>query len=268
MIKAMKIVPSLFSAFSIGASAAGAGATTAATGVTLFGNAIKFSFPLVAALSTVLVGIIALAPKISDFFKDITNDVEYTGEKFKESTEALKENEQKLAELKETSWRDWTPEIEEEIRLLEAENEQLRRNKEYWEGRATGAVEGSDGYTVTKRGYRISKTDYRGRGAAETTVLGEGETAFTFTVVDGDGNETAYEIHTDKATVGEALLELGLIDGEDGDYGLYVKTVNGVTVDYDTDGKYWAFYVDGEYAQTGVDSTEVTPGANYAFKVE
>ena len=104
--------------------------------------------------------------------------------------------------------------------------------------------------------------------AASDNVLGEGETAFTFTVVDGDGNETAYEIHTDKATVGEALLELGLIDGEDGDYGLYVKTVNGVTVDYDTDGKYWAFYVDGEYAQTGVDSTEVTPGANYAFKVE
>lgn len=103
---------------------------------------------------------------------------------------------------------------------------------------------------------------------AGDNVLGEGETAFTFAVVDGDGNETAYEIHTDKATVGEALLELGLIDGEDGDYGLYVKTVNGVTVDYDTDGKYWAFYVDGEYAQTGVDSIEVTPGANYAFKVE
>ena len=45
---------------------------------------------------------------------------------------------------------------------------------------------------------------------------------------------------------------MGLIAGEDSDYGLYVKTVNGVTVDYDTDGKYWAFYVDGEYAATDV----------------
>ena len=99
-------------------------------------------------------------------------------------------------------------------------------------------------------------------------VLGEGATAFTFTVVDGDGNETDYEIHTDAQTVGDALTELGLIEGEDSEYGLYVKTVNGITADYDTDGHYWAFYVDGEYAQTGVDATQVTAGASYAFKVE
>ena len=69
-------------------------------------------------------------------------------------------------------------------------------------------------------------------------------------------------------TVGAALLSLGLIAGEDSEYGLYVKTVNGVTVDYDTDGKYWAFYVDGEYAATGVDSTDITAGATYTFKAE
>ena len=69
-------------------------------------------------------------------------------------------------------------------------------------------------------------------------------------------------------TVGAALLSLGLIAGEDSDYGLYVKTVNGVTVDYDADGKYWAFYVDGEYAATGVDSTDITAGATYTFKAE
>lgn len=104
--------------------------------------------------------------------------------------------------------------------------------------------------------------------SGQATVLGEGATAFTFTVTDGDGNETAYEIHTDKQTVGEALQELGLIDGEESEYGLYVKTVNGITVDYDTDGKYWAFYVDGAYAQAGVDATEITPGSSYAFRVE
>lgn len=89
-----------------------------------------------------------------------------------------------------------------------------------------------------------------------------------FTVVDQDGNETPFEIHTDKETVGEALSELGLIDGEEGEYGLYVKTVNGVTVDYDTDGKYWAFYVNGEYAATSVDTTPITADASYSFKVE
>jgi len=100
------------------------------------------------------------------------------------------------------------------------------------------------------------------------TRLGEGSVQFAFTVADKDGNETAFEIHTDKETVGDALLELGLIAGEEGEYGLYVKTVNGITADYDKDGVYWAFYVNGEYALTGVDSTKITEGESYSFRVE
>ena len=91
---------------------------------------------------------------------------------------------------------------------------------------------------------------------------------FTFVVVDLDGNETTHEITSDAATVGEALMAEGLIDGEEGPYGLYVKTVTGITLDYETDGKYWAFYENGEYGLTGVDVTEITDGATYAFKAE
>jgi len=98
--------------------------------------------------------------------------------------------------------------------------------------------------------------------------LGEGKTQFNFTVVDKDGNETAFDIHTDKTTVGDALLELNLIAGEEGAYGLYVKTVNGITADYDVDQTYWAFYVNGEYATAGVDATDIEAGATYSFKVE
>ncbi len=102
----------------------------------------------------------------------------------------------------------------------------------------------------------------------EATVLGEGATVFYFLVVDGEGNETAFEIHTDKTTVGDALLEVELIAGEAGDYGLYVKTVNGITADYDVDQTYWAFYINNEMAMTGVDATDVEAGATYSFKVE
>lgn len=102
----------------------------------------------------------------------------------------------------------------------------------------------------------------------EVEVLGEGKTMFLFTVVDKDGNETNFEIHTDKEIVGEALLDLELIAGDDGEFGLYVKTVNGITADYDVDQTYWAFYVDGEYAMSGVDSTTIEEGMTYAFKVE
>ena len=98
--------------------------------------------------------------------------------------------------------------------------------------------------------------------------LGEGETEFLFTITDLDGKETCVTIHTDKATVGEALQELGLIVGEEGPYGLYVKTVNGETADYEKDGAYWAFYINGEYAMTGVDYTAPEAGTTYGFHVE
>lgn len=101
--------------------------------------------------------------------------------------------------------------------------------------------------------------------ASDVTVLGEGETSFAFTVVDADGTETNFQINTDAATVGEALLALGLIAGEDSEYGLYVKEVNGITADWDVDQSYWAFYINGEYAMTGVDATEITPDTAYQF---
>ena len=81
--------------------------------------------------------------------------------------------------------------------------------------------------------------------------------------VKAEENLVTFTIHTDKDTVGEALLEHKLITGEDGPYGMYITSVNGITADYDTDQAYWAFYIDGEYAMTGVDTTEITEGATY-----
>lgn len=113
-----------------------------------------------------------------------------------------------------------------------------------------------------------SSTETEKKTDTEVTVMGEGNTVFEFAVVDADGTQTDFEIHTDKSIVGDALRELGLIDGDEGQYGLYVKTVNSVTYDYDKDGKYWAFYIDGEYASSGVDTTDIVPGSVYSFKAD
>lgn len=99
-------------------------------------------------------------------------------------------------------------------------------------------------------------------------VLGEGAKQFTFTVVDGEGNETTATINSDADTVGEALQALNLIAGEPGDYGLYVKEVTGIRAVYEESSTYWAFYINGEYGMSGVDTTAIEPGAAYAFKVE
>lgn len=104
--------------------------------------------------------------------------------------------------------------------------------------------------------------------AQDGSILGEGDTQFALIVTDRDGNEVHLDIRTDKATVGEALLALGLIAGEEDPNGLYIQTVNGITVDFDKDGVYWAFYVDGEYAMSSVDLTEIVAGTTYALKVE
>ena len=111
-------------------------------------------------------------------------------------------------------------------------------------------------------------TEVQNLDATTEQVLGEGQTQFMFTVVDKDGNATNFEIHTDKETVGDALLEVELIAGEESEYGLFVKTVNGITADYDVDQTYWAFYVNDEYASSGVDTTAIEDGKTYSFKVE
>ena len=99
-------------------------------------------------------------------------------------------------------------------------------------------------------------------------TIGDGNTEFPLAITDVEGEQIAITVKTDKATVGEALVELGLIAGEESEYGLYIKTVNGILLDYDQDGKYWAFYVDGAYANTGVDQTEIEAGVNYELKAE
>lgn len=120
-------------------------------------------------------------------------------------------------------------------------------------------------------GCGTDKDDGKASGAgsqSEIQVMGEGEKVFNFSAVDPDGKETKYEIHTDQENVGDALEELGIIEGEEGEFGIYVKTVNGVTLDFDTDGKYWAFYIGDEYATEAVGLTPVTEGESYSFRAE
>jgi len=106
--------------------------------------------------------------------------------------------------------------------------------------------------------------------ALTTTGCGSKEAAadektFLFTVVDLEGNETEFEIHTQESTVGAALIKEGLIEGEEGPYGLYVMKVNGIEAIYEEDGSYWAFYENGEYGMTGVDLTDIDPSVAYSF---
>ncbi len=94
------------------------------------------------------------------------------------------------------------------------------------------------------------------------TSFGEGAKTLKIKV-EADDRSVIFTIKTDKETVGAALLEHSLIAGDESEYGLYIKVVNGIKADYDTDKAYWSFNKNGEYMMTGVDSTEFTDGEQY-----
>ena len=85
-------------------------------------------------------------------------------------------------------------------------------------------------------------------------VIGEGDVDFTLEVVYADGKADYFTVK--------------IVEGEDSDYGLYIKTVNGVTADYDADQSWWGFYINDEMASVGVSDTTVEEGAKYSLKYE
>jgi len=89
--------------------------------------------------------------------------------------------------------------------------------------------------------------------------------SFIFEVTDADGNVTAKTISTTEATVGDALVKEGLIEGETSDMGLMVSHVNGIRADFMEDGAWWALYVGGEMAMVGVAPINIEEGETYAF---
>lgn len=92
----------------------------------------------------------------------------------------------------------------------------------------------------------------------------EAEVTINFTVVHGDGTEKAFSIVTKELTLRKALEQENLIEGTDGEWGLYVLTVDGETVD-ENQQQWWCLTKDGEMSMTGVDDTYISDGDNYAF---
>lgn len=96
----------------------------------------------------------------------------------------------------------------------------------------------------------------------EDTELGDGEKTVEVAVKAGDKDITV-TVHTDAENLGAALTENSLVEGDQSEYGLYIKVVNGIKADYDTDGAYWAISKDGELTPTGADSTAIADGEHY-----
>lgn len=107
--------------------------------------------------------------------------------------------------------------------------------------------------------------------AADETTAAEDETtqagsAITVTVVHADGTEKVFTYTTTEEYLGALLQAEGVIEGNDGPYGLEITKVDGEKAVYDEDKAYWALYEGGEYALQGVDTTPIVDGGEYKLE--
>ncbi len=91
------------------------------------------------------------------------------------------------------------------------------------------------------------------------------EVTITVQVTNDKGEMTPYTITTTETTLRGALEQEKLVEGEESEYGLYIKKVCGITADYDVDGSYWALYKNGEYLTNSVDAEPLEDGAVYGI---
>lgn len=99
----------------------------------------------------------------------------------------------------------------------------------------------------------------------ENKEFGEGAKTCTVKVTVGNHNVT-FTLHTDEEFLGAVLLSHELITGEEGPYGIYMETVNGVRAVWEEDGTYWALYINGAYGMTGVDTTPIADGDSFELR--
>ena len=94
-----------------------------------------------------------------------------------------------------------------------------------------------------------------------------GDKEITVIVVHGDGSEKSFEISTDSENLRGALEPEGIIQGSDGEYGLFVTTVDGETADESLQ-QWWCFTKGGESVMTGVDDTMIVDGEQYEITLK
>lgn len=94
-----------------------------------------------------------------------------------------------------------------------------------------------------------------------------GAKELTVTIFHGDGSEKELTLHTNAEYLRGALEEQSLISGTESEFGLYVLTVDGETVD-ESKQQWWSFTKNGEQLNTGVDMTPVQDGEAYEITLK
>jgi hypothetical protein len=96
----------------------------------------------------------------------------------------------------------------------------------------------------------------------------QGAKAYTVIVIHKDKTEKTFTYRTDAEFLDNALLEEGLIEGKEDQYGLIIEKVDGEAAIWETDNAYWSLYIGEEYATTGISATPVYDGSTFKLVYE
>lgn len=96
-----------------------------------------------------------------------------------------------------------------------------------------------------------------------------GEKNVTILIVYEDGSEKKLEYATTCESLAELLLEKELVTGyESQEYGFTIESVDGIMLDWATDGAYWALYEGDTYATENATRIMLTEGGVYKLVYE
>ena len=97
----------------------------------------------------------------------------------------------------------------------------------------------------------------------------EGQKDVTVVIVYEDDTEKKLEYATTCEYLSELLLEKELVTGyESEEYGFTIESVDGIKLDWATDGAYWALYEGDAYATTSAAGIVLTDGGVYRLVYE
>jgi len=94
-----------------------------------------------------------------------------------------------------------------------------------------------------------------------------GQKNIEVTVTMRDQSVKTYTIQTEEKFLGDALVAEKLAEGVDGDYGLFITTVAGETIDEEKE-EWWCLTKDGQSVQTGVDATPIEDGDHFELTLK
>lgn len=87
-----------------------------------------------------------------------------------------------------------------------------------------------------------------------------GSKTITVEVVHKDESKNTFTYQTNAEYLADVLVEEGLVEDNQDQYGLLIQEVDGERAVYEEDSSYWSILQNGEYAQLGASSLPIYDG--------